>query len=160
MDLIRSGSSVRIRNVYPRILIRDKEFKYFLTKTLPLVSQKYDLGCKSRIRFFPFLCGSRIQGSKKYKIPDSPLAWKSPMVVWEKNCFYQILVASEICPVFDIGKSSGIGSRSGLPENWLWTLSEKSGKSWVSGAGNHCAVNIFQFSHCNSTWYLSVVVIR
>jgi hypothetical protein len=52
--------------------IRIKEFKYFnpkKTKKWFLSSRKYDPGCSSRIRMLTFY-PSRIQGSKKHRIPD------------------------------------------------------------------------------------------
>ncbi len=52
--------------------IRIKEFKYFNPKKPKkwfLSSRKYDPGCSSRIRMLTFY-PSRIQGSKRHRIPD------------------------------------------------------------------------------------------
>jgi hypothetical protein len=46
-----------------------KRIKVFLTQKMVLSSWKYDPGCSSRIRILIFL-PSRIQGSKRQRIPD------------------------------------------------------------------------------------------
>jgi hypothetical protein len=79
---------------HPGSRIRNKEFKYFYpqkTKKWFLSSGKYDPGCSSRIRMLNFLPipdpdaelsthpGSRIQGSKRHRIPDpDPQHWLDP----------------------------------------------------------------------------------
>jgi hypothetical protein len=72
-----SGSEFSIPYPGPQIYI--KEFKYLNLNNCFLSSRKYDLGCSSRIRipdldpdFYP--SGSRIQGSKRHRIPD-PEHW-------------------------------------------------------------------------------------
>ncbi len=52
---------------HPGSRIRFKEFN--LTKKLFLSSRKYDPDCSSRIRILIFY-SSRIQGSKRHRIPD------------------------------------------------------------------------------------------
>ncbi len=76
---------LRIRDVYPGSRIRlfsipdpyypsrihIKEFKYLNPKIWYLSSRKYDPGCSSRIPDpDPDFCPSRIQGSKRHRIPD------------------------------------------------------------------------------------------
>ncbi len=55
--------------LHPGSRIRIKEFKYFNPKKWFLSSRKYDPGCSSRIRMLTFY-PSRIQGSKRHRIPD------------------------------------------------------------------------------------------
>jgi hypothetical protein len=58
--------------LHPGSRIRIKGFKYFNPKKLKkwfLSSGKYDPGCSSRIRMLTFY-PSRIQGSKRHRIPD------------------------------------------------------------------------------------------
>jgi hypothetical protein len=52
----------------------------FSTQKLFLSSRKYDPGCPSMIRIF-FHPGSRIQGSKKHRIPDAE-QWFSRYLDW------------------------------------------------------------------------------
>jgi hypothetical protein len=71
----------------PGSRIHLKEFKYFNPKKWFLSTQKYDPGFSSRIRipnpdpdFLPILDpGSRIQGSKRYRIPD-PGSGSAPLI--------------------------------------------------------------------------------
>ncbi len=68
-NFFHHGSRIRILPVPdPWSLIKD--FKYFNKKKLFLRLRKYDPGCSYRIRiFYP----SRIQGSKRHRIPDLDL---------------------------------------------------------------------------------------
>jgi hypothetical protein len=60
--------------LHPGSRIRIKEFKYFNPKKWFLSSRKYDPGCSSRIRMLTSTHpGSRIQGSKRHRIPDPDL---------------------------------------------------------------------------------------
>ncbi len=70
----RQKAMLRIRDVLPwfeffhqgpgfRIQIKE------LTQTIVFNSRKYDPGCSCRIRIFTHP-GSRIQGSKRHRIPD------------------------------------------------------------------------------------------
>ncbi len=59
----------RIRIFLSRIHV--KELRYFNPKKLFISYRKYDPDCSSRIQILNFTCpGSRIQGSKRYRIPD------------------------------------------------------------------------------------------
>jgi hypothetical protein len=85
-DLIFFHPRSRIRTLFPsQICI--KEFKYFYPEKWFLSSRKYDLGCSSRISdpdpdFLPIPdLGSRIQGSKRHRIPDPDL----------QHCFVHIV---------------------------------------------------------------------
>ncbi len=72
---VNTGAVLRIRDVYPGSRIR--LFFYSGSELSPsririeefLSSRKYDPGCSSRIRMLTFY-PSRIQGSKRHRIPD------------------------------------------------------------------------------------------
>jgi hypothetical protein len=72
-NLLHPGSRIRIFSFLPGSRIRIKEFKYFNTKSLFIISRKYDPGCSSRRRiliFYAIYPGSWIQRSKRDRIPN------------------------------------------------------------------------------------------
>jgi hypothetical protein len=74
--------------LHPGYRIGIKEFKYFNTIKWFLSSRKYDPVCSSRIRILTFY-PSRIQGSKRHRIPDlDPKHWNFLKdLIWkEKTC--------------------------------------------------------------------------
>ena len=66
---------LRIRNVYAGSKFFSSQIRFFFhpgskfSKKMFLSSRKYDPGCSSRIRILIFY-PSRIQGSKRHRIPD------------------------------------------------------------------------------------------
>jgi hypothetical protein len=62
------GSRIRICSI-PDPGFASKELQYFNPKKWFLSSRKYNPGCSSRIRILT-LYPSRIQGSKRHRIPD------------------------------------------------------------------------------------------
>ncbi len=82
---------IRIR-IFPS-RIRIKEFKYFNPKKWFLSSKKYDPGCSSRIQILTFY-PSRIQGSKRHRIPDpDPQHWSYVFCVFRLVAFKRWLWA-------------------------------------------------------------------
>jgi hypothetical protein len=77
------GCLSRIPNLnlfHPRSRIHIKEFKYFNLQKLFLSSRKYVPDCLSRIRILIFYL-SRIQGSKRHRIPDTNPKYRKTSVV-------------------------------------------------------------------------------
>jgi hypothetical protein len=68
-----------------RIRIRIKAVKYFNPKKWFLSSSKYDPGCSPWIRVLIFFYPSRIQGSKRHRIPDPG----------PQNCIYLVCRKTE-----------------------------------------------------------------